>query len=178
MNIQARVKAVWLFALSVFVVMGIAWSSALAQDWDQVLPVAQRFVVLTAFNSAAVKDNETGLVWELSPSTGAVTFDSARYGCANKNVGGRKGWRIPSIPELASLIDSSVTSGVRLPPGHPFFTVEATTYWSATIDPNHPTFVWGVRFNNGGVTTFDIGSTVLANINAWCVRGGMNADRY
>ena len=57
---------------------------------------------LTAFNSDAVLDKETGLVWEKSPATTAGTSSSARSTCANKAVGGRKGWRLPSMPELAT----------------------------------------------------------------------------
>src|SRR5918994_7064005 len=37
--------------------------------WDQVLPAADRFEVLAAFNHEAVFDKETGLVWEQSPLT-------------------------------------------------------------------------------------------------------------
>jgi len=62
------------------------------QNWDKVLPAAHRFVVLGAFNNDAVRDNETGLVWEKSPDTTPMAWSDARGACANKNVGGRKGW--------------------------------------------------------------------------------------
>ena len=74
-----------------------------ALRWDQVLPVSQRFVILQAFNSDAVLDKETGLVWEKSPQTTAVSSANVRLTCANKAVGGRKGWRLPSLTELSSL---------------------------------------------------------------------------
>jgi hypothetical protein len=68
--------------------------------WDQALPAAQRFVVLAAFNNEAVLDKNTGLVWEKSPQTTTNTWLGACHDCLNKTIGGQKGWRLPSIPEL------------------------------------------------------------------------------
>lgn len=111
--------------------------------WDQVLPAEQRFVVLPAFNSDAVLDKETGLVWEKSPQTTAVSSSNVRLTCANKAVGGRKGWRLPSLPELASLVDPSVASpGPTLSSGHPFLNVQSTNYWSTSAHAENPALMW------------------------------------
>src|SRR2546429_8949126 len=67
------------------------------QNWDKVLPAAERFVVLEAFNNKAVRDNETGLVWEQSPAISANSWSGAATTCAQQAVGGRRGWRLPSF---------------------------------------------------------------------------------
>jgi hypothetical protein len=145
--------------------------------WDQNLPAAQRFVVLAAFNSEAVLDKNTGLVWEKSPRAANDTWIEARRFCINKTTGGQKGWRLPSIPELASLIDPSIGPfGISLPPGHPFLNVQITgdSYWSATTDADNPGLAWNAIFGGGGV-----GHNAKNFVGqAWCVRGGMNADQY
>jgi hypothetical protein len=148
--------------------------------WDQKLASNNRFIVLEDWNSEAVLDLETGLVWERSPanSTTFTTWSAARLGCINKNVGGRKGWRLPSIPELASLIDPSVASpGPTLPLGHPFLNVQSGAsegYWSASTDAAIPALAWAARFFNGTVFT----DAKVDGGQFWCVRGGMNADAY
>jgi len=145
------------------------------QNRDKALPTAQRFVILPAFNSDAVLDKETGLVWEKSPATTAGTSSSARSTCANKAVGGRKGWRLPSMPELASLVDPSVASpGPTLPQDHPFLNVQSSNYWSASAHTENPTLTWGVGFGNGNV----LGVSKAFDNRVWCVRGGMNTDQY
>jgi hypothetical protein len=149
--------------------------AGLTQNWDKVLPAAERFIVLKAFTSDAVLDKNTGLVWEKSPQMADAKWDVARFTCINKTVGGQKGWRLPSIPELTSLIDPSVTPpGPTLPPGHPFVNVQSANYWSATTIAESPTAAWMVFFNAGAVlnTNRNIKSQV------WCVRGPMNADAY
>ena len=143
--------------------------------WDQALPVAQRFVILPAFNSDAVLDNETGLVWEKSPQSTTVASSNARLTCANKAIGGRKGWRLPSLSELASLVDPSVGSpGPTLPAGHPFLAVQSANYWSASAHAENPALIWGVGFNNGVV----LGLSKNFDQRAWCVRGGMSTDQH
>src|SRR5262249_23927325 len=53
-------------------------------SWDQTLPASTRFIVLSNFNSQAVLDRETGLVWErtpLKPLSSPVSRDDAVTGC-------------------------------------------------------------------------------------------------
>jgi hypothetical protein len=153
--------------------------------WDQKIEPAQRFLVMTDWNSEAVLDRETGLVWEKTPTATPVenptSWLNARLTCANKSVGGRKGWRLPSMPELASLVDPTVTPAPTLPPGHPFTNVQSASYWSATANSDVsiggvPAYAWGVTFDGGVV--FSTGKTGIDIFRAWCVRGGMNADAY
>ena len=149
--------------------------------WDQNLPAAQRFVVLAAFNNEAVLDKNTGVVWEKSPRLAATDWQNARSTCLNNPTGGQKGWRLPSISELASLVDPSVAlPGPTLPPGHPFVGVQSSGYWSATTVAGsggamEVEFVWDENFSSGDVGIF---SKAFISGHVWCVRGGMNADAY
>lgn len=154
---------------------GVINLSGVPPGWDKALPSTQRFVLLAAFNNDAVRDNNTGLVWEKSPQTAAVTWNGARFACINKNVGGQKGWRLPSIPELASLIDPSVASpGPTIPSGHPFHNIQSAGYWSATTNAEDASDAWFVYFGLGFV---DHDSKAHTG-HAWCVRSSMNADAY
>lgn len=145
-------------------------------NWDKALPSAQRFVLLAGFNNDAVRDNNTGLVWEKSPqTTTTTTWNGARFTCINKNVGGQKGWRLPSIPDLASLIDPSVAPpGPTLPSGHPFQNVQSAGYWSATTRAEDSSDAWFVYFGIGFVDS----DSKTHTGHAWCGRGGMHADAY
>jgi len=146
----------------------------LSRSWDKKIPNTSRFTVLTDFGGAAVRDNETGLVWEQSPETKTVNWSGARFQCTSRKIGGRMGWRLPSVHELASLVDPSVSPGPTLPAGHPFTNVQAAHYWSATSLAGKPSRAWNVGFIMGMV--HDIKTT--DNHNVWCVRGGNNADAY
>ncbi len=143
--------------------------------WDRKMGVANRFVVLTNWASQAVLDKETGLVWERSPASAIFNWDGARGHCKDLTTGTRRGWRLPSIHELQSLIDPSVAlPGPTLPLGHPFLTVQSAFYWSATTDAVDPARAWGVLFDIGGVSS---NNKTVSN-PAWCVRGGLHAEQY
>jgi hypothetical protein len=146
------------------------------QNRDKALPAARRFVILLAFNSEAVLDQETGLVWERSPQTTSARWSVARRTCIDKNVGGQKGWRLPSLQELTSLVDPSIAPpGPTLPPGHPFLTVQSTVYWSETRVDEDPRGSWGVHFGLGGGATF---INWAHSIQFWCVRDGTHAEAH
>ena len=151
--------------------------SVLTTNWDKKLPSASRFTILSAFGGAAVRDDETGLVWEMTLQTTELSWTDARAVCADKDVGGRKGWRLPSISELASLVDTSIRDireGPTLPLGYPFTNVQMDAYWSATTIAGNPNSAWLVFFDTGKV----LHAFKTITFHAWCVRGGMNADQY
>ena len=145
------------------------------QKPDVALAEGPRFVILPAFNNDAVLDNETGLVWEKSPQTASARWSVARRTCAEKNVGGHKGWRLPSLPELQRLVDPSIAPpGPTLPPGHPFLTVQSAVYWSETRVGEDPKGSWAVHFGLGGGAVF---INWAHAVQVWCVHGGLKAGQ-
>lgn len=153
--------------------------------WDTNHPSSSRFVVLAAFQNRAVVDKSTGLVWEQAPASDFIgTFAEATNYCVNKTVGGTRGWRLPSVAELASLIDPSLSA--PFVPTNVFGGLQgasSTDFWSATTVADSPDRAWSVLFGTGVVS----GSSHKSGDNhfpgvflsrAWCVRGGMNADAY
>jgi hypothetical protein len=149
------------------------------QNWDTVLPGDQRFTILPGFNNQAVRDNETGLVWERSPSTSQVTWYDAVRTCWHRQVGGRMGWHLPTVEELGSLVDPTIPApGPGLLAGHPFLSIQPASYWSTTTDVRVeflPTQAWDVRFDVPGQIG-DQGKNTL--LHFWCVRGGAHEDKY
>jgi len=142
-------------------------------SWSQKLPAAERFVLV--LDGDGVLDKETGLVWEKSPSNAVYKWLGAIAHCSNElNVDSRKGWHLPTVEQLASLVDTSVGVSLKLPTGHPFTNVESSYYWAATTGVYDTTGAWGVLFSNGAVGT----QSKTDNWYVWCVRGGQSYDIY
>ena len=170
--------------LTVIVALFVFASLAVAgpvPTWDKQINGKGRFNVLSQFDGTAVFDKETGRVWEQSPGDvdgdGDVDLDDRRSWfialarCYNKEVGGRKGWRLPTIEELASLVDTSQPAPT-LPAGHPFSNVQSSFYWSATTLADLTSSAWSVFFSFGHVGIDD-----KSNVSfVWCVRGGQGID--
>ena len=127
--------------------------SGLTQNWDKNLPSTTRFAVLSAFNNQAVRDNNTGLVWEQSPNVTLRDWESGITDCAQKNIGGTYGWRLPSVVELKSLQDPSLPAPFVL--NNVFGNVQNlqfANFWSATTNVIHPELAWLVSFWNHDVS--------------------------
>ncbi len=148
-------------------------SSPSVVSWNRTLPTEARFIVLANFNSEAVLDQDTGLLWERSPSTARMDWKAARSSCLNKAIGGQRGWRLPSIVELTSLLDPSVQdSEAMLPAGHPFLNNPAGFYWSASAD-GESSKAWHLHLSNGHVHMTGKASA----FKVWCVRGGGQVEQ-
>jgi len=146
------------------------------QKPDRALTASQRFVILSALNNDGVLDKETGLVWEKSPQTASVRWSVARRTCVEKNIGGQKGWRLPSLSELQNLVDPSIPPpGPTLPPGHPFLAVQSAVYWSETRVGEDPNGAWAVHFGLGGGAVF---INWAHAVHVWCVHDGLKTDQH
>jgi hypothetical protein len=126
-----------------------------------------------------VLDKETGLIWARDPSANSPlsqSWLSAKNIChMDITLGFRRGWRMPSVEELSSLIDTSVQTSLALPTGHPFLNVKTDYYWSATeyITPflEH---AWSVKMTKGFPVVTSKDKT--ASYYVWPVRGGSGPD--
>jgi hypothetical protein len=138
-------------------------TTASTPTWSQLLS-AERFVLV--LGNTAVLDNETGLVWERSTDATKFNWVNAQGRCYQLNLGGRRGWRLPSVEELSSLVDPAHTNP-SLPTGHPFTNVQNDGYWSSTMisgDGN----AWYVFFSYGTVYGYVPSGTYYVR----CVRAG------
>jgi len=123
---------------------------------------AGRFILV--LDGEAVKDSVTGLVWEREPDYIFDAWERSLSRCATKTVGGRQGWRAPSIDEIKTLVDPE-QQDPSLPLGHPFRNIKSGIYWTATAHPTDEIVAWQQSFFSGqSVTDQKSGTRRL-----WCV---------
>jgi hypothetical protein len=121
----------------------------------------------------AVLDKETGIVWLREPRKSLWGNLDVRdwYGaqdvCNDLYLCWRKGWRLPTISELGSLIEGS-----ELPNGHPFSQVVPACYWSATTCAGN--IIKALCSEMPGAILRKYDKTEQNGV--WCVRGGQGVD--
>jgi hypothetical protein len=153
------------------------WSQRLDSTNGSTLPLfegcgSSRFECVMSVGSPiplprAVLDRETGLVWERSPQSGGQIWVASVVDCVLHTTGGRRGWRSPTIEELATLSDPG-QSDPALPSGHPFLNVTEEGYWSSSTSPLYTDWAWFLNMSSGA----PIRETKAWNRGTWCVRGG------
>ena len=185
---RIRVIAIKSLSLTIWVIVAVlvlpfqGWSappaketlelSNVMQNWDKNLPSSTRFTILASFNNEAVRDNNTGLVWERNPVAPFFSWSAATGQCLSRTVGGTTGWRLPSIVELLSVRDPSLPAPYV--PGSVFTGVQLSTYWTATTAADDATFAWNYDFLTNSIPA----GLKTGSGHVWCVRGNMSADTY
>ena len=113
----------------------------------------------------AVLDNETGLVWDRNPDIEQTQTWNGAFGyCTNRELGGRGGFRLPSVEEMNSLRDDSAD---RLPDGGPFTVPTEQQFWTASTEVGNAAWAYTFQVNNSGASASEkTGATAV-----WCVRG-------
>jgi len=152
--------------------------------WDQklqcdTLASCPRFIVLANWNSDAVLDRETGLVWERTPGAGTRSRFNAVIYCQERKTGGRMGWRLPKAEELFTVIEpsaipnplaTSIPPVPALPAGHPFVNAGATFMSGSVLGAPFTATDGGfisVSIELGIIQTF---SSNFTGYRTWCVR--------
>ena len=125
---------------------GIQQTAAATPSWHQILPAAERFELV--MNNEAVLDRETGMVWERDTDATKYDWFMAQEHCYKATIGGRGGWRLPTIEELKTL-DDPTQSNPALPNGHPFTRVQLSSYWSSTTQADFADGAWLFSFASG-----------------------------
>jgi uncharacterized protein DUF1566 len=158
------------FALLAILVTSTAASagSAPLPSWNQRITNGKRFSVPKQWDGTAVFDKETGLLWQRAPVVNVrYTWEQAVLQCAGVSLAERKGWHLPSIVELESLLDTVVDG---LQDTGSFLVGVRQTYWSSTPHLSDPTKAYVVDLTSGELRS-DLRS---ATYPVFCVRGPVN----
>ena len=115
-------------------------------------PPANRFTIIDADTAL---DEGTGLRWQRNVDPGSYTFTGAQAYC-NALAGGG-GWRMPSIHELLTIIDTSRTTILADPVAFP--ATPPQIFWSQTEMFLDTTMGWSVDFAQG--LAFRVQTTML-----------------
>jgi len=103
-----------------------------------------------------ITDRATGLMWQKSGSSGAKLWKRARIYVKRLNedqFAGYSDWRLPTIDELASLVERETVNEVHI---DPIFYDKQKICWSADKGPPsggsyNPPQVWHVNFREGSL---------------------------
>lgn len=136
---------------------------------------------------AMVRDSVTGLTWEIKTADGSIhdrdnTYTWSEAGAAfisilnNELFGGHADWRLPTIEELSSIIDSSIAEpGPAISADYFRNTISSGSYWSSTGSAFNSGDAWNVVFSSGSVEfSFKPGFSYYVR----AVRGGQSVKRF
>lgn len=143
-----------------------------ASVWPRYTPYAEN-------GDGTATDNLTGLMWiqcaygqtwsagpSCSDSAGAMFWQDAMNYCDGLSYAGQDDWRLPSVKELATLVDASrFTPAVQASAFPGSF---STYFWSSSSYANDGNLAWGVTFDGSAYK----GDKATAAYNVRCVRGG------
>ena len=124
-----------------------------------------------------ILDKETGLIWPRNANVRGAPMNwlDANTTTRELRLATRIGWRLPTVEELSSLIDTR-RSNPALPIGHPFVSVQfgdtTPAYWTSTNNENPTGSAWFVNMGVGAAGLASKGGNPQILGFVWPVRGG------
>jgi len=127
-------------------------------------------------NNGTITDNYTGLIWKKCPqgmsgndckvgTPSLREWSKSRVECENLNFAGKSGWRLPTLKELQSIVD---TGSFDTSINKKFFIGTDDPYWTLTSPAEHLASKFTVIFSDGSVYYKDSNNFSASR----CVYGG------
>lgn len=100
-----------------------------------------------AMQAGDVQDLATGLRWERAPTKQTMSFEGARTYCDALTLEGHTHWRVPTLPELLTLVDEAAAAPAIDRTAFPGAPTDAV--WTSSTFANGAELAWYVRFDRG-----------------------------
>jgi len=117
--------------------------------------IDKRYIIRVENNQETILDQKTCLMWQKNGATNQITWNDAKIyvNALNENAyAGYTDWRLPTIHELTSLLESDIRKENRLYIDSLFNSMQQTC-WSADSDPNDSTAIQFVDFYEGSAAS-------------------------
>ncbi|MBI5546719.1 MAG: DUF1566 domain-containing protein [Deltaproteobacteria bacterium] len=103
-----------------------------------------------------VTDNVTGLIWQKDVVSLSFNWGDAKTYCSVISLGGQGGWRLPTLIELLSIVNSGRSDPAINTSAFP--NTPSEHFWSSTPYSGSLGGAWRVYFNGGGTTFNNLSS--------------------
>lgn len=103
-----------------------------------------------------VIDNNTGLIWEQSPSTDSYTWNEAVNHCSDlnsSNYGGYNDWRVPNPMEFLTIVDNGSLDHAVSSPFTNMPTDNANPFWTSKEFNSNTSQAYVFQPDYGGIST-------------------------
>jgi hypothetical protein len=97
--------------------------------------------------NGTVTDSSSGLMWQEETPGNMMTWEQAMVYCESLNLANYSDWRLPTIKELATLVDHTRSNPAVYTPYFP--NTFSSFYWSSTTVAYSTDGAWGVHFSHG-----------------------------
>jgi hypothetical protein len=101
-------------------------------------------------SNGTVTDTRTKLTWQQATAPGTYTWANAKTYCSGLALNG-SGWRLPTIKELMTLVDSSQTTAPFIDTSA-FPSTQSNYYWTLTVFTPSNDMAWQVEFLDGSMS--------------------------
>lgn len=117
----------------------------------EILKEVKQNKVSSVIESELVVKDSNGLMWDKNGSDKEMTFADAEKYCKELTLGGFTDWRMPTRPELLTLVDDTKYN----PAIKDGFKTRSSYYWTSTPYAGGSDGCWVVNFCGGHVYNYN-----------------------